>query len=458
MHDARAMSHDAVATRATRPRAFVVKATLRLVLALSTILMFGGGSAREASAQRVPARPVAPQAPPPLAGVERLRDWLTAIERHEPGKLDESAIAISRWSRFELDAALADLKALLDRASGVASRIPRSGEAATIKTGSGPITLADVRDLLGLTDDEIRRGDPTPIVKRAAVMHADVAVSTELGLLVNHSSDNPMVLVSDGQQIGSKLKVYHWEFGRMLLDTVQPDPGGDKIVRLWYAASAAFMVSRGNLAALEPHVEHARRLLPTDAAAQYFSGVLHETFGSARIQAAIRGTKTHIGSAGSEAKRAEKFFRQAVTLEPAFVETRLRLGWALASAERHADAAAELQAVVSATRDPVLQYHANLFLGREEQALGHLDAARSAFERAASLYPRAQSPSLALSQLSRRYGDKAGARRALQPVLELPASESGREDPWWDYYLSAGRHADALLTELRRPFLAGVKQ
>jgi tetratricopeptide (TPR) repeat protein len=452
------MPHDDVATRATSPLSFVVKATRRLLLALTIILTFGGGSAREATAQRQPDRPLPPQARQPLAGFERLREWLTSVERHEPGKVDEPALAISLWSRFELDAAMADLMALLDRASGMVSRNQRSGDHATTKTGSGPLNLADVRDLLGLTDDEIRRRDPTRIVKRGAVLHADLAVFTSLGLVVDHSRGNAVLLVSDGRQVGTQPRDYHWDFGRMLLDAVKPDPGRDGMVRLWYHAASAFMSSRGNLASLEPHMEQARRLLPTDATVQYFSGVLHETFASPRMQSAILGTRTEIGSAAAEAKHAERFFRRAIMLDSEHLDARLRLGRTLGALGRHADASVELERVIAATHDRLIQYYGNLCLGREEQALENREGARAAFEHAASLYPRAQSPYLALSQLARRFGDRAGARRALQPVLNLPASESEREDPWWDYYYSAGRHADVLLTELRKPFLVGVKQ
>ena len=181
------MLHDGAVILVTPPLSVVVKTIRRLFLALTIILAFGGWSARDAAAQWVAARSVTPQAPEPLAGVERLRDWLTAVERHEPGKVDGPALAISGWSRFELDAAWADLRALLDRANGVASRVQRSGEAATIKTASGPLTLAEAQDLLRLTDDEIRRRDPTRIVKRAAVLHADLAVFVSLGLLVDAS-------------------------------------------------------------------------------------------------------------------------------------------------------------------------------------------------------------------------------------------------------------------------------
>jgi len=457
MHDPHAMSHDAAATRAAPPPSFVVKAALRLFLVLGTILTFGGMPARHATAQYEP-RPLTPQAPERLAGVERLRDWLTAVAQHEPGTVDEPARAISLWSRFELDAAMADLRALLDRASGMVSRNQRSSDDATTKTGSGPLTLADVRDLLGLTDDEIRRRDPTRIVRRGAVLHADLAVFTSLGLLVDHSRGNMTMQVYDGRQVGSETRDYHWDFGRTLLDAVKPDPGRDGIVRLWYHAASTFMSSRADLAALEPHIEQARRLFPTDATVQYFSGVLHEAFASPGVQSAILGTETEIGSAELEARRAERFFRRAVMLDPEHLEACLRLGRTLGALGRHAEAAAELQRVIAATDDRLLQYYGNLCLGREEQALGRRDAARAAYERAAAHYPRAQSPYLALSQLARRNGDKAGARSALQPVLDLPARESAREDPWWGYYISAGRHADVLLAELRKPFLPGAKQ
>ena len=81
--------------------------------------------------------------------------------------------------------------------------------------------------------------------------------------------------------------------------------------------------------------------------------------------------------------------------------------------------------------DPVTQDDAWLFLGVEEQLLGRLDLAGESFDKAAGLYPRAQSPYLALSQLARRSGDRLGAHRAIQQVLALSADDREREDPWW---------------------------
>jgi hypothetical protein len=79
-------------------------------------------------------------------------------------------------------------------------------------------------------------------------------------------------------------------------------------------------------------------------------------------------------------------------------------------------------------------YFAQLFFGRSEEARGQHESARTAFERASALYPNAQSPRLALSQISRRTGNRAAAQRELQMIAKLPADERKREDPWWDYY------------------------
>jgi hypothetical protein len=167
-------------------------------VALAIVAVLGGGSVREAAAQRLPApRPETPRASQPLAGLERLREWLTAVERHKPGELDEPAIAVSRWSHFELDAVLADLLALVWRTSVVVSHVQWSGKDATIKTESGPLTLSSVRELLGLTDDDLRRRDPTRIVKRAAVLHADVAAYMALGLVADASYAGMMIGESD---------------------------------------------------------------------------------------------------------------------------------------------------------------------------------------------------------------------------------------------------------------------
>jgi hypothetical protein len=107
--------------------------------------------------------------------------------------------------------------------------------------------------------------------------------------------------------------------------------------------------------------------------------------------------------------------------------------------------------------DAQLLYDGELFLGAAEEALGNYAASRVAFERASTLYPTAQSPLLALSELARRRGDRAGALGALRQVFALPAIESDRIDPWWKYQVAQARNADQLLDDLRRPFLIEVR-
>ena len=101
---------------------------------------------------------------------------------------------------------------------------------------------------------------------------------------------------------------------------------------------------------------------------------------------------------------------------------------------RHELSVEALRAAIREGATGELLYLAELFLGRQEEVRNNGAAARAHFERAAALYPRAQSPRLALSQLSRRAGDRSGAQRELRVLVELPEDERQREDPWWNYY------------------------
>jgi Flp pilus assembly protein TadD len=120
------------------------------------------------------------------------------------------------------------------------------------------------------------------------------------------------------------------------------------------------------------------------------------------------------------------------------------------------DAVAELKAAV--TPDPLLRYYAQMFLGAAEEALAHPDAARAAYQRAAALFPRAQSPALALSALYARRSDRGAARTAIGPVFDLPVHAEDRDDPWWHYRTVQGRNADDLLDRLWAPFLRAAQR
>ena len=125
------------------------------------------------------------------------------------------------------------------------------------------------------------------------------------------------------------------------------------------------------------------------------------------------------------------------------VEARIRLGRVLGLRGRHEEAVAQLQQGLSAT-EPLLQDDAHLFLAAELDALGKWEDARRSYQRAAALYPTAQSPLLGLSRVASQLGDREAAREAIGRVLKLPADEEDRVDPWWSYEFAPhdGRCAD----------------
>ena len=210
------------------------------------------------------------------------------------------------------------------------------------------------------------------------------------------------------------------------------------------------------------HLRPALEAVPGDARLLFYAGALHEAYASASLQAAARsmesqGLRSVVRSVDAELDEAEEYFRKALAADAGFAETRLRLGRVLGLLGRHDEAATQLRQAIPHLTDPQLVYYAELFLGREESAMRRRQAAREHFERAAGLYPRAQSPRLALGLLARAYGDRPGALQSLRNVVALPPNEEDREDPWWEYGKAHVRNVDSLLEELRLPFVTGSK-
>ena len=147
-------------------------------------------------------------------------------------------------------------------------------------------------------------------------------------------------------------------------------------------------------------------------------------------------------------QQAERFFRRAIERGLHFDEARIRLGRVLGLQGRHADAVDQLRAAAPA--DPLLSYYAAMFLGAEVEALARPAEARGWYERAAALYPRAQSPRLAISQLAQREADRPGAIRALEQAFQASAAGEDGDDPWWTYHTAQGRDANSRLAALYR--------
>lgn len=352
-------------------------------------------------------RSAQPSVGQPLAAPERFERWLVAIETHSPGNPGLVAVEVSSWTGGELEAVIA-----------AAKRHAR---------------------VLAKTDPE----RANQILLRGAALHADIARLLPDDTVRRSASQRTAYIVRDGRWLGVRYISMHWQFGRALLDSVTPEPASHPGVHAWYLETSDDLARLRQFAAAVDHHARARQLFPSDPAILFASGVLHERFASAALQAAaISVTEANrdsaaLSSAQGELTRAERFFRRTLTHRPDHVEARIRRGRVLSDLGRDEEAAGELRRAVDDGASGALLYLAQLFLGRAEDARGNDSAARTAFERASALYPRAQSPRLALSQMARRMGDRAAAQHQLQAIAKLPDDERRREDPWWLYY--AGR-------------------
>jgi tetratricopeptide (TPR) repeat protein len=194
-------------------------------------------------------------------------------------------------------------------------------------------------------------------------------------------------------------------------------------------------------------------LFPDAADLLFLGGTLHERFASPQLQGLARsarlpdGMTFGIDSVRSELRSAEALFARTLAIDPGHVEARLRHGRVLGLLDRHAEARTELMRTLPDLVDPPLRYLAELFLGAEADALGDRDEAKAAYTRAAGLFPRAQSPRLALSLMAMHGGDRR-ASPAIRPVHDLPVEPDDRDDPWWAYHVVQTRETDLWLNRL----------
>jgi tetratricopeptide (TPR) repeat protein len=350
-----------------------------------------------------------------------LETWLWAVNHHVPGQQDGAVALLAPWSDGELDDVLSDLEPYVK--------------------GKKP------RKQLGWTSRE----DAEAALERAAVLHAEIAVCHRTSRGYSLPSDGRgSVVVVDGRRVGGESGTVHWMFGRQLLDLVRPN---DK-VRLWYRATSAFLQSWGEYSELEPHLKRARELFPDDAVLLLYDGTLHESYAEPSIQNLFDSSEDpdpmdrgSVHRAARELREAEDRFERALRIDPTLDEARIRLALVEGARGRHEEAAADLRLSLAKPLPPLFQYLAWLLLGREDEALRRRDEARDAFTRASALYPGAQSPRLALSQMAWDEGDRAAATAALNFLGGTPG-----DDPWWSGARDRAhvRGVDELFAEMRR--------
>jgi tetratricopeptide (TPR) repeat protein len=275
---------------------------------------------------------------------------------------------------------------------------------------------------------------------RGARLHADIASVIPEEVTRRSPTQLSVFTIQDGRWLSVRYLSMHWRLGRSLLDAVVPDPAAHPDVHTWYRATSTDLMRLRSHVEGEIHLARAQQIFPRDALVHFYRGVIHERYSSALLQAGSASLdeskpgSSSIGNMQAELTKAERFFRDALLYDPDHADARLRHGRVLGDLGRHDAAVGELRRVVESGATGAVLYLAHLFLARNHEALGKYAQARSELERAAALYPHAQTPRLALSQIERRTGNRAAAQHQLQLIARLPVDQRQREDPWWAYY------------------------
>jgi hypothetical protein len=366
---------------------------------------------------------------------DELQGWLAAIDEHEPGQPDSPAQTIATWPQERLADVLAHVIGLRE-----AMAVYRDRPTAVIKFRGRPLAPSEVEDLCRISKQERLRADLDRVLRRAAVLHADIAqFARELPL--PSGGRDLLVRMSDGRQAATNQGTAHWRFGRDVLDALRPSPEGTGFASAWYLATGAFLQDDRQLTLADEHLAAGRKRMPDDVDLLFAGACALETLASRRVQAELRGVALPAGYTwGLRPPRSLEddaigLFRKVVAAQPNRAEARVRLARLAGTHGAHGDAAAGLRVALGASLPEPLAYVAWLFLGDEELALGHTEASAASYERAAALFPDAPSPVVALTRLAREAGDRAGVAAALGRWWALPPNAP---DPWREYYFMQG--------------------
>lgn len=297
--------------------------------------------------------------------------------------------------------------------------------------------------LLQATPDEVRRRDVTRELKRAILLHTDIAAADVLTRLKSDdSADTPVASV-------------HFGIAMTLVEDLLRQRPADDGSRRWYTAVAAFLHAQHDIASAPLFLRRALERFPDDSDLLSIAGAVHEFLASPVVQDNIlpddpRLAGQAFGNARASWQGAEKFFAQALNKNQGLVEVRLHRGRVLGQLGRWGEALAELDLTLRSFPPKPVQYLAWLFIGENESALSHDARAEAAYRQAGALYPSAPSAQIGASYLARQQDNHRAAARMLTLALST-ALGAEREDPWDSYYDTAfAGESGPLLDDLRR--------
>jgi VWFA-related protein len=351
-----------------------------------------------------------PQTPRPTSQPTPVEAWVALAQAHVPGQRDRQLVEVSQWNSGDLKKAIGGLRSWKRSASTDA------------------------------VDDILLRG---------ALLHTDLALlAPDLALGFDGFPEWATlngVSTADGQARGTNMVSAHWRLARVLLENMPPRPQDNAGVLRWYRAVGAWLLENRLQAIAVAHLDEAQRLFPRDRDVNLLAGLLHESLARAAGWALL---ETGIDDS-SELQAARRALQRTVDADPQAEVARLHLARVshLLGDDQAASAAASV--VLAQAARPANKYVAELLMGSIHQAAQRFDQARASFERSAALYPTAQSPLVALSQVARASGNRAEAVRSVERLTALPHDVDGRRDPWWEYESSAVRDFGPLLDDLR---------
>ncbi len=217
----------------------------------------------------------------------RVEQWLEAVLNHEPGTTDEAAQRVASWSARDIRMLWIDANVTVQlirdpRKSGVSVQAENQRRSQPIRystlqlarmkvlacAAAGSLShpaCVEIRAAGALDPDLVRlstlaaaarrQGDDNFVLRRGALLHADIAMLLPGSVepISEGALDGPRrvrIQTSDGMALDYREFAPHWEVARMLLDAVRPAgaakpaPGLDDMVRLWYRSTAAWMQAR----------------------------------------------------------------------------------------------------------------------------------------------------------------------------------------------------------------------
>ena len=407
---------------------------------------------------------------------ESTQRWFEVVRAHQIGASDASVATVAGLTPVALERIRQDLHiihGLLDAAATKGSTsVDAPGRTLRLKSleplmrlaqGALDLPASGVEELARLRDpDNHARQVISRIMTQAAMLHTRAGMQLEESGVTQAADRTPAsgaVRIGDGQQSRVRNLSAHWAIAREAFDIVGPPRAGSPTARIWYRVASEYLQQQLNYAALVPHLEQARALFPQDARVFLFSGAAYENLAAPRVQSAVgdgTGPLPGVSSRDDLLKEAERYLRRALELDTAMTLARIRLGRVLDLTGRHDEAADLLQQAESRAPDSINGYLASLYLGHAEELRGHDEDARAAYQRASALFPRAQSPTLALAALSWRTKSQEAAAAGLR-TLPARSLTSVLTDPWWYADASHVGNVSRLLAQLHESALEAVK-